>query len=115
MRTSLIHEKMDGDSVECKKERWWVTVGAILGVPLICVVVLNNSHEAERQELLGPRHRSAYSLFSWGSQCFGHKMSPRDCADSAVDRRSGMTSREMARQIERSKMIILNNPRCLPC
>jgi hypothetical protein len=29
MRTSLIHEKMDRGSVECKKERWWVAVGAI--------------------------------------------------------------------------------------
>lgn len=115
MRTRLIHETMDRVSVECKKERWWVAVGAILGVALICVVVLNSSHEAERQELLGPRRRSAYSLFSWGSQCFGYKMSPRDCADTAVDRHSGMTSREMGRQIERSKIIILNHPRCLPC
>jgi hypothetical protein len=103
MRTSLIHKKMDRGSVECKKERWWVAVGVILGVALICVAVLNSSHEAERQELLGPRRISAYS---WGSQCFGYKMSPRDCADSAVDRRSGLTSREMARQIERSKMIM---------
>ena len=33
-------------------------------------------------------------------------MRPRDCTDSAVDRHSDMTSREMARQIERSKMIM---------